>query len=142
MVEALLHPFWLTQVIVVLQLDWLKCTILWHVVSAFGMFYFFYLCPLFLLVPLSLLILSDRFFICPVAEVAVVVVMGLQDLQNQNMCRRKKFLYSNYNEEQWVLKKRLAHNFPEKKKEKKKEYSVVYKLLPFKLSSCAPLRRR
>jgi hypothetical protein len=40
-----------------------------------------------------------------------------------------------------VLKKRLAHNFPEKKKEKK-EYSFVYKLLTFKLSSFAPLRRR
>ena len=34
----------------------------------------------------------------------------------------KKFLYSNYNEEQWVLKKRLAHNFSEKKKEKEKIY--------------------
>jgi hypothetical protein len=71
----------------------------------------------FLLGPwLSFLILSDCFFICPVAEVAVVVVMGLQDVQSQNMFWRKKFLYSNYNEEQWGLKKRLAHNFPEKKK--------------------------
>jgi hypothetical protein len=46
--------------------------------------------------------------------------VGLQDVQSQNMCRRKKFLHSNYNEEQWRLKKRLAHNFPEKKKEKKR----------------------
>ena len=81
---------------------------------------FLFLTSFFLLGPLSLLILSDRFFICPVAEVAVVVVMGLQDVQSQNMCRRKKFLYSNYNEEQWVLKKRLAQNFPEKKKRKER----------------------
>ena len=31
-------------------------------------------------------------------------------------CVEKKFLHSNYNEEQWGLKKRLAHNFPEKKR--------------------------
>jgi hypothetical protein len=30
--------------------------------------------------------------------------------------KKKKVLYSNYNEEQWGLKKRLAHNFPERKK--------------------------
>lgn len=51
-------------------------------------------CPSFLFLgpclSLLLLILSDRFFICPVAEVAVVVVKGLQDVQSQNMCRRKK----------------------------------------------------
>lgn len=41
----------------------------------------------------SLLILSDRLFICPVAEVTVVVVMGLQDVQSQIMCRRKKSFY-------------------------------------------------
>ena len=99
---------------------------------------------LFLLGPclsLSLLILSDRFFICPVAEVAVVVVMGLQDVQSQNMCRRKKFLYSNYNEEQWELKKRGAQLSRNEKRKKKRIFRRL-QLLPFKLSSFAPLRRR
>jgi len=64
---------------------------LWHVVSVFVLFYLSFLSRFLVsffdsfLLPL----LSDRFFICPVVEVAVtvdlaVVVMGLQDVQSQN----------------------------------------------------------
>ena len=97
----------------------------------FFMFSFFFLVLVFLV-----LILSDCFFICSVAEVALVVVVGLQDVQSQNMCRRKKFLHSNYNEEQWGLKRHLAHNFPEKKKEKKKN---IPSSTNFSHSSCQVL---
>jgi len=89
-VKTLFHSLWPNQVIAVPQLG--LAQVHCHVVSVFVLFYLFSFssCLLGPCLSLSLLILSDRFFICPVAEVAVVVVMGLQDVQSQNMCRRKK----------------------------------------------------
>jgi len=112
---------------------------LWHVVSVFVLFYLSFLSRFLVsffdsfLLPL----LSDRFFICPVVEVAVtvdlaVVVMGLQDVQSQNY---EKKVY--YNEEQGG-KKRGAQLFPEKKEKNPSSTTSV----PFKLSSFTPLRRR
>jgi len=64
---------------------------LWHVVSVFVLFYLSFLSRFLVSFfdSFSLPLLSDRFFICPVAEVAVtvdlaIVVMGLQDVQSQN----------------------------------------------------------
>jgi len=117
------------------------------VVSVFVSFYLFFLvlfsCSLFFSLFASLL--SDRFFICPVAEVAVVVdlavvVMGLQDVQSQNVSKKKSFHNQIIMKNERGLRKRGAQLFQKRKKKRKIPSST-----PFSLSSCqvfAPLRRR
>jgi len=91
-VKTLLHSLWSTQVIVVPRLGLTQvhyhvacgfcvCLVLFIFFLVFLVLVFFFFFSFYLTVSLY------------VAEVAVVVVMGLQDVQSQNMCRRKKSFY-------------------------------------------------
>ena len=136
MVKTLLHPLWLTRAIVVPQLELAQV----HYPVACGfcvclVLFIFFSCPFFRSLSFSLLILSDRLFICP--EVAVVVVMGLQDVQSQIMCRRKKFLYSNYNEEQWGFEEASGAQLSRKKEKKNIPSSTTSPIQVVKFCSSA-----
>ena len=78
-----------------LSLDWLRCIIcgMWFPCLLRSIYLFLVLLSCLLFLIFSPFILSDRFFICPVAVAVdgVVIVMGLQDVQVK---REKKVFYN------------------------------------------------